>query len=56
MLTFVLRWKGNGDDNACAQEDKVNLAGAFCDCSALRSDCLMVTASMGSRDAAGMSV
>lgn len=32
MLTFVLRWRGNADDNACAQEDKVNLAGAFCDC------------------------
>lgn len=34
-LTSVLCSRGSGNDNVFAQEDEVNLAGAFCDCSAL---------------------
>lgn len=35
MLTSVLCSRGIGNHNVSAQEDEVNLAGAFCDSSVL---------------------
>lgn len=56
LLTYLLSSRGSGNDDVRAQEDKVTLAGVFCGCSALQSDCLLKTAGVGSRKAARISL